>query len=529
MVLNFYALIPQMTGMTKSDNDLFEEIENLKHQINSLQKDLKSKDKQIETLAKNLHLYELASEGATDGLWDWNLRTKEKFVSKPWKKMLGYEDDELSHVAGTWKRLLHPDDLERAHNTVHDYINGKIDKYEIEFRMRHKNGSYRWIYSKGKLLRDEFGEPYRVSGSHTDITERKIAEAALIRSERKYRNLFENSLVGMLRFNFDGRILEANSMAYNMFQASPDKGVNVEAFFADREDLLIMLNVLKEKGTVENQELRLKKKDGSLFWATVSGVLYKDDGFVEAVVEDITETKENLLELQKVNFELDNFVYHASHDLRSPLRSILGLVNILRMEKVSKEQENCIELIEGSIKRMDKLVVDLLSISRNNRVNDAFTELNFITEINNSITNFYHSSKDKNLKIFAHVVQPVPFVSDLTRIRIIFNNLISNAIKYRSFERDQSYINITVRVDENKAAVLIEDNGEGIPEAKLATVFDMFVRATESSEGSGLGLYIVKDVIQKLNGKVEVASTENVGTTFTLEIPNTYVNPDSKN
>lgn len=516
-----------MTSMTKSDNDLLEEIENLKNQINSLQQNVKAKDKQIESLAKNLHLYELASDGATDGLWDWNLRTKEKFVSKPWKKMLGYEDDELSHVAGTWKRLLHPDDLERAHNTIHSYINGKIEKYEIEFRMKHKNGSYRWIYSKGKLLRDEFGEPYRVSGSHTDITERKIAEAALIRSERKYRNLFENSLVGMLRFNYDGRILEANSMAYNMFQSEHEKGVNVEDFFADKEDLRVMLNMLKEKGTVENQDLKLKKKDGTLFWATVSGVLYKDEGFVEAVVKDITETKENLLELQKVNFELDNFVYHASHDLRSPLRSILGLVNILRMEKVSKDQENCIELIEGSIKRMDKLVVDLLSISRNNRVNDAFTELNFITEINNSITNFYHSSKDRNLKIFAHVVQPEPFISDLTRIRIILNNLISNAIKYRSFDREQSYINITVKVDKEKAAVVIEDNGEGIPESKIATVFDMFVRASESSEGSGLGLYIVKDVIQKLNGRVDVKSKEGIGTTFTLEIPNLYAETTS--
>lgn len=511
-----------MTGMTKSDNDLFEEIKNLKDQISKLQQDVESKDQHIETLAKNLHLYELASDGATDGLWDWNLRTKEKFVSKPWKKMLGYEDEELSNVAGIWKGLLHPEDLERAHATIHNYINGKIDKYEIEFRMKHKNGSYRWIYSKGKLLRDELGEPYRVSGSHTDITERKIAEAALIRSERKYRNLFENSLVGMLRFNFDGRILEANSMAYSMFKSTNEKNTNVDEFFADKEDFLSLLNTLKDKGTVENQELQLRKKDGTLFWATVSGVLYKEEGFIEAVANDITATKENLLELQKVNFELDNFVYHASHDLRSPLRSILGLVNILRMEEVSKEQENCIELIEGSIKRMDKLVVDLLSISRNNRVNDAFTELNFITEINNSINNFYHASKDKKLKILAHVSQPVPFVSDLTRIRIIFNNLISNAIKYRSFDRDQSFINITVKVDREKASVVIEDNGEGIPESKLSTVFDMFVRASESSEGSGLGLYIVKDVILKLNGKVDLTSTENVGTTFSLEIPNLY-------
>jgi len=185
------------------------------------------------------------------------------------------------------------------------------------------------------------------------------------------------------------------------------------------------------------------------------------------------------------------------------------------MEEITQEQENCIELIEGSIKRMDKLVVDLLSISRNNRVNDAFTHLNFITEINNSITNFYHASKNNNLNIIVQVFQPVPFISDLTRIRIVLNNLISNSIKYRSYDREESFIKISVNVDEEKALIVIEDNGEGIPESKSSTIFDMFVRASESSEGSGLGLYIVKDVIQKLNGKVDLASEDGVGTTFT--------------
>src|SRR5690606_676342 len=108
-----------MTGTTKPNQHSLEEVEALKEEIARLKQLAEDQKKTIGSLAKNLHLYELASDGATDGLWDWNLKTKEKFVSKPWKRMLGYEDDELPTVSGVWKRLLHPDDLERAHSTIH--------------------------------------------------------------------------------------------------------------------------------------------------------------------------------------------------------------------------------------------------------------------------------------------------------------------------------------------------------------------------------------------------------------------------
>ena len=238
------------------------------------------------------------------------------------------------------------------------------------------------------------------------------------------------------------------------------------------------------------------------------------------MLKDITDTKQNLLELQKVNFELDNFVYHASHDLRSPLRSILGLINILRIETNEKHKENVVDMIEGSIKRLDNLVMDLLSMSRNNRINDSHVAINFMNEINYSFTNFYHVADTQDLHISTQVNHRFPFMSDVTRIRIILNNLISNAIKYRSYKRERSFIHINICVTEKEATFAIEDNGEGIPSSKLSSVFDMFVRASENSEGSGLGLYIVKNVLEKLKGTITIDSEENVGTKFVVTIPN---------
>jgi PAS domain S-box-containing protein len=510
-----------MTKALQSDVALAKELEVLKNRIATLEEINNKNIQEREELEKKLYRYELAVNGSNDGLWDWDLISNEAFVSKPWKEMLGYGDDEIPDQDSVWGKLLHPEDLSTATQAIKSFIDGDVNSYNIEFRVKHKDNSYRWINSKGTILRDSNGKAYRISGSDTDITSRRLSEEDLRKNEQKYKNLFENSLVGMFRANIEtGKILEANNKALGMFGLKAEEFTSTLDIYADLKDREEIIEKLKTIGLVENKEVQFIKKDGTLFWASFSGTYYKNGGFAECVVNDITHTKETLTELQKVNFELDNFVYHASHDLRSPLRSILGLVTIMRMEQDPKEKENCVDMIEGSIKRLDNLVTDLLSISRNNRVNDKFEKINFMLEVSNSVSNFYHVSDTKDLEIICKVKQPVAFFSDMTRVRIVLNNLISNAIKYRSYDRERYFVNITAEVDEEKAVVIIEDNGEGIPDEKLPKVFDMFFRATESSEGSGLGLYIVKNVLEKLKGKVNVISKENVGTTFSFEIPN---------
>lgn len=472
-------------------------------------------------LKRKLEHFEVAASGANDGLWDWTPDPNTRFVSAPWKSMLGIPLD-AEVPPDLWEELLHEDDSKKAMEEFNAFVEGNTDQYHQEFRLRHRDGTYRWILSKARALRNREGKVLRISGSHTDITEQKRAANAIQKSERKYRNLFQNSLVAMCSTDDQmATVNEANEKFWSIMGVlqGERKTFKLKNVILPRH-LKDLRRQLQQYTIIENYELKISTSLKQEIWVLLNAVLYEDDGTIDFVFKDITQTKENLIELQKVNFELDSFVYHASHDLRSPLRSILGLIDLYHMEDDPKFKGECIEKIRSSVIRLDDLVVELLSISRNDRVNDPHTPVNLLQELNNSISSYYNASDTRKLEITARVLQPVPFISDATRMRIILNNLISNAIKYRSFNKPQSTIHIDMQADQQKVVIKVIDNGEGIEETKLPHIFDMFYRATERSEGSGLGLYIVKKVADKLQAQIKVESIEMEGTTFTVTIPN---------
>lgn len=469
--------------------------------------------------------YEHASEGASEGLWERNLLTDEVFISPPWAKMLGFDKSEIHETTGLWESLIHQDDREYAIRNFQNYINGKLPKYSVDFRLRTKDGNYIWVNSKAKLTKDVNGKPIRISGSHTDITEKKRSAELLLASEKKFKYLFEKSLIGMMRIKAsDLSISDINQRGLSIL-ALPSKKrfMKLQDIFVNTEEIRQVKKLLRKQNILEEYEIKVTRWDESETWISMSAIAYEDehDSFFDIIFRDITDFKENLIELQRLNFELDNFVYHASHDIRSPLRSMMGLISILKTEKNPAEIKKVIDMISGSVNRLDKFVVDLLAMSRNNRLTEPSVSINFMVEVNNSVTNFHHVFATKNLEIRTKILQSIPFYSDLTKVRIILNNLISNAIKYRKNKHNLvSFINIYVETNPEEAIIKIEDNGEGIPPDKLEKIFDMFYRASENSEGSGLGMYIVKNVIKKLNATIDVNSVNREGTTFIIKIPN---------
>src|SRR5262249_17382259 len=182
-----------------------------------LSRDITARKRAEEELRKSRERFALAVEGSKDGIWDWDVRTNEVYLSPRWKAMLGYEDHELANRFDVWERLLHPDDRERALAAIYDYFEGRGQGYEVEHRLRCKDGTYRWILSRAAALRDATGRPYRMAGSHTDITDRKRSEEALRNSEERTRAVVNNVLDGLVTINEVGIIETFNPAAERIF------------------------------------------------------------------------------------------------------------------------------------------------------------------------------------------------------------------------------------------------------------------------------------------------------------------------
>lgn len=277
-------------------------------------------------------------------------------------------------------------------------------------------------------------------------------------------------------------------------------------------------------------EIRLRTKSGEYQWYSDSGqAVWDESGTPVRMVGSIIKIhdrkvaeerikKQNRM-LEKTNLELDNFVYSASHDIRSPLTSILGLINIASNIADNNEIVECLNLMKTRVHRLDEFIEDILDFSSNIHVDIKLREINlnfFIDEILKSHDFGDHFEK---LKVKLSLSSDFEVISDPLRLKIILKNIISNSCKFSNPRNECSWISISgLRVDGN-FQLIIEDNGDGIREELQDKIFQMFYRASEKSKGSGLGLYIVKEMVEKLNGSIKFNSTYGKGSQFILELP----------
>jgi signal transduction histidine kinase len=222
-------------------------------------------------------------------------------------------------------------------------------------------------------------------------------------------------------------------------------------------------------------------------------------------------------ELQRINAELDHFSYSISHNLRAPLTSILGLVELSSNEP--ENAEKYLELIKDSTVKLDGTIHNINSYLKINRGRIEKKEFLVWEILNEIIKGLSYSKMARDIHIDLKVGKETKIFSDLEKFRIVFSNIISNAIKYRDTENDGSFIRVKAEENGKNLRVSVSDNGIGIEKAKHEKIFDMFYRGTEKSQGDGLGLYIVKEALSSLEGNIVVESSESEGANFVVSLP----------
>lgn len=368
-----------------------------------------------------------------------------------------------------------------------------------------------------------------------DITEMKLAQKKLKKSEKKYRYLFDNNPMPMWVIDlFTFKFLDVNKMSILHYGYSRQEFLSMTALnIRPKGDIDHFLKSSDTSAINESNYNRGKwnhlKKDGTIIPVEIIAhdIVYEGTPARLILSNDITDRKKAEINLEKrnrelikTNSELDRFVYSVSHDLRSPLTSILGLLSFIETESHEEDTLRHAEMIRSSVNRLDDFIKNILSYSRNNRTGLNVEKIFLNATIFDIVDALQCMKESKGIRYEIEIEEKQPFYTDRLRFNTIVENLISNAIKYHKREESNRYIKIIGNSDSENLYITISDNGIGIDPEYHQKIYEMFFRISGKKDGSGIGLYIVKDAIEILQGSIAIQSAKDTGTTFIITLKN---------
>lgn len=484
--------------------------------------------------------FDLAMQGANDGLWDWNLETDGVYYSPRWFSMLGYDADALPPTLDTWAKFVHPDDKDWVLQHVTDYLENRIASFEVEMRMRHRDGHDVIVLSRAsKVLRDSDQKPVRLVGTHVDITDRKQRQAQLEASREKFSTLFNSSSDGIFILDMQGSFIDINKTAHERLGYSKEEMLKMKLIELDPPEFAARvperLEQIFSKGmaTFESAHYR---KDGSIMPVEINARIIELDGeeVFFSVIRDISDRKmleEQLRHSQKME-AIGTLVGGIAHDFNNMLAAIQA--NIYMAKKQMQDHPVATDRlanIEQLSKRAADVVQQLLTFARKDIVEMSVFNLNAFMEegyklINAAITeNIDHQTVICNEKLSIR--------GDATQLQQAMMNLMNNAVDavadvphpvirciLAPFESDEAFKQRHPELQEERfACITVKDNGHGIPDGQLDKVFEPFFTTKDIGKGSGLGLAMLYGAVQTHGGVVEVESDMSSGTSFHVYFP----------
>ncbi len=481
--------------------------------------------------------YSLAVAGASDGLWDWKIPTNEIYFSPRWKEIIGFRDDEIPNCFDAWQQRVHPQDVDSAFGAIQAHLRGETEHMEIEFRMRHKDGSWCWILARGKCVRDATGLPMRMAGSHTDIDARKRVESQLQENRKRLETVFSTVQTGIAIVDHEQRIIvDANEKAAEILGVELDDllGHRCSDWFCSDSDPCPFAGPFVP---VVNRESALRHRDGHPIpvLRSVVPLDYPDRSFLLESYVDISELKQAEVALRAAKEVAESaarakseFLAKMSHEIRTPMNSIIGMTKLTLDTGLDAEQRENLQIVNASSEALLGLIDDILDFSRIDAGRIELEAIDFDLDhlIEEVLDSFGLRAFEVGIEL-AYLIDPeVPsrMHGDPGRLRQILVNLIGNALK---FTPAGEVVVALSRQPSDRGEVrvrfAVSDTGIGIPQDKQDLIFDAFAQVDNSTRrrygGTGLGLSICRQLVALMTGEIGLYSRPGEGSEFWFSLP----------
>jgi PAS domain S-box-containing protein len=485
---------------------------------------------------------ELALAAGELGLWDWNIVTGKTLYDKRWASMLGENVEHLIPSIDEWIKRCHPDDLPLAQEALRKHFEGETPLYEIRHRMKHKDGSWRWIMDSGKVFdRDDHGNPLRMIGTYRDVTMQHTAQLESERHASALNHTGRLARVGAWELNIIDKTLFWSDQVRNIHEVHADYIPTLESalnFYPDEVHKMTNEAVQNaiEHGISYDIEIPFITAKGNHLWVRSMGEAIQVNGktqMIRGAFQDVTEFHQQKIALkeakqlaEKASQAKADFLANMSHEIRTPMNAIIGMSELLQQTSINSEQADFVNVIRNSSETLLSLINDILDFSKIESGNLEFENIpvDLRDIIETAIELVTHTAAEKNLDLLVSFEPSAPtaIYGDKTRLFQIFTNLLSNAVKFT--EKGEVVVSVSVNpTHADQVHFAVSDTGIGIKEDRLDRLFKTFSQVdasiTREYGGTGLGLAICFSLVDKMGGHIWVESTPQEGSTFHFEIP----------
>lgn len=483
-------------------------------------------------------------EGSDLGAWEWNTITDEAIHNDKWAKILGYEPSEILPIdAEKWEKLIHPDDVKKYNSEMAKHLRGETEFYQSEIRLKAKNGDYKWILDRGKVISyDKNGAPEKVYGTHRDITKEKNTEVKLKDNLKRFKTIFDFSPVGMVLVDYySGNFIEVNNTTLRLTGYSKEEFLKLGlwdlAYNKKTTEDQKKMKILAQNGIFHPYEKELVRKNGDSFIGLLQGKLFtstEGKKRVLSIITDITKDKKTAAELRqktlqakRANQAKTEFLANMSHEMKTPLNGIIGFSDLITNSNLSETQSMYMHTIKSSAQTLKGLISDVLDFSK---IEAGKLALNItpvsLEQLTREVVHVVqHLAFEKGLLFILDLPVQLPEIVyiDQLKTKQILINLINNALKFT----DEGYVKLSLQIRElNDKSLSIEfaviDSGTGIKKENIHKILEAFTQEDSSINrqkgGTGLGLAISNKFINLMDSKLIVESELNHGSKFSFNL-----------